>query len=93
MAFQAGDMVRHKAGGPEMVVDNVDPIFGVVCSFWDSKKNAKVQQTHSEASLVKVDAAGPGAAGESLAKRLEVLERRVGQLESWQQNLRALELT
>lgn len=78
--FAPGDKVRHKTGGPDMVVDHIDEIYGVVCSYWDTKKNVKVQASCPEESIEKI---GPpaGASVVTLLQRVEALEARVKKLE------------
>jgi uncharacterized protein YodC (DUF2158 family) len=78
--FAPGDKVRLKAGGPEMVVDHIDKIYGVTCSYWNTKKNAKEQTSCEEASLEKIGAP-LGADARTLATRVEALEARVKALE------------
>jgi uncharacterized protein YodC (DUF2158 family) len=80
-SFAPGDKVRLKAGGPEMVVDFPDEFGGgLVCSFWNTKKNQKEQTTCTPESLEKV---GPamGTDAQTLLKRVEALEARVKKLE------------
>jgi uncharacterized protein YodC (DUF2158 family) len=78
--FAPGDKVRLKSGGPEMVVDFIDKIHGVVCSFWNTKKQAKEQVSCVAESLEKIGAP-LGADAQTLATRVEALESRVKALE------------
>jgi uncharacterized protein YodC (DUF2158 family) len=77
-----GEKVRLKKGGPDMVVEYTNAMYGVVCSYWNPKKNQKQQEGFSEDCLERLaDVVPGGAAGESLAKRVESLEARVKKVE------------
>jgi uncharacterized protein YodC (DUF2158 family) len=81
--FKPGDRVRPKFGGPEMMIDRCDERYGVICSFWNTKKNRQEQTAFMEETLKLVGPAS-GADSATLLQRLEALEGRVKQLEDGQ---------
>jgi uncharacterized protein YodC (DUF2158 family) len=56
-AMKAGDLVRLKSGSPLMTVEAVEPS-GVICTWFDEKKNLK-QQRFLEVTL-ELDEPGEG---------------------------------
>lgn len=63
MSFKVGDLVRHKSGGPKLVVDNIDRTV-VYVSFWNAKENKFSQAEFMAAALVPTTP-GKSDAGDS----------------------------